>query len=403
MADVWVWIYKASIDDYAYVTKRAYDETWQAQGWILQRPPDLLPPGVVGVAAVVVSPGRVPVGVENAFTVTPTAGWGDGTEAYGSEQAFVVFSDSDAPPDANTTVGRTITATTNATPVAVTVASAHTLTTGDTVRITGTGIGALDNKWWEIVVTGSTTFTLTGSVAPGSTASTGYAFTNRSPVLMRIDGVGGIGCGGFHVAPGLRGKSNQTIAAPGTGSGAVWINPFGDWPGLVINNPNTTAWPTTPVSSYLICGDTRTTTNVFEIISTGKAVARRGLQIAVDGATNSLSFGVSGDVELHRTAAGTIGSNATLQANDGLATQTYIGNFFTIPAIVFGTALDTALGRIGAGIVNVVNLFEMPEVTAPANAPANKARLFVRDNGAGKTQLAVIFPTGAVQVLATEP
>lgn len=45
-------------------------------------------------------------------------------------------------------------------------------------------------------------------------------------------------------------------------------------------------------------------------------------------------------------------------------------------------------------------------VELPAAPPApisNKARLYVRDNGAGKTQLVVRFATGAVQVLATEP
>ena len=43
------------------------------------------------------------------------------------------------------------------------------------------------------------------------------------------------------------------------------------------------------------------------------------------------------------------------------------------------------------------------EVADPANTPANTAKLFVRDNGSGKTQLCVIFPTGAVQTIATEP
>tara|TARA_R110002126_G_scaffold1757_1_gene10550 strand:- start:6615 stop:8465 length:1851 start_codon:yes stop_codon:yes gene_type:complete len=43
---------------------------------------------------------------------------------------------------------------------------------------------------------------------------------------------------------------------------------------------------------------------------------------------------------------------------------------------------------------------ERVDVAAPA---ANKAVTYVRDNGAGKTQLVVRFPTGAIQVLATEP
>lgn len=49
------------------------------------------------------------------------------------------------------------------------------------------------------------------------------------------------------------------------------------------------------------------------------------------------------------------------------------------------------------------NGIQLPEVADPANTPANTAKLFVRDNGSGKTQLCVRFPTGAVQVISTEP
>jgi hypothetical protein len=51
--------------------------------------------------------------------------------------------------------------------------------------------------------------------------------------------------------------------------------------------------------------------------------------------------------------------------------------------------------------------FKFAEITELASDPAapsaNKARLYTKDNGAGKTQLVVRFPTGAVQVIATEP
>lgn len=44
------------------------------------------------------------------------------------------------------------------------------------------------------------------------------------------------------------------------------------------------------------------------------------------------------------------------------------------------------------------------EQSSDPGAPgANLARLFAKDNGAGKTQLVVRFPTGATQVIATEP
>jgi hypothetical protein len=68
-------------------------------------------------------------------------------------------------------------------------------------------------------------------------------------------------------------------------------------------------------------------------------------------------------------------------------------------------------------VVNAVEVFDMDATSAevsvpvdlpergsdPAAPPANTARFYSRDNGAGKTQLVVRFPTGAIQVLATEP
>lgn len=47
---------------------------------------------------------------------------------------------------------------------------------------------------------------------------------------------------------------------------------------------------------------------------------------------------------------------------------------------------------------------EMTELPADPPTPAlNTARLFMRDNGSGKTQFCVKFPSGAVQVIATDP
>ena len=69
---------------------------------------------------------------------------------------------------------KAITGTTNATPVEVTTA-AHSYVTGEEVYISGTGIAALDGKYWTITVTAATTFTLDTSTAPGSTSATGTA------------------------------------------------------------------------------------------------------------------------------------------------------------------------------------------------------------------------------------
>lgn len=64
-----------------------------------------------------------------------------------------------------------------------------------------------------------------------------------------------------------------------------------------------------------------------------------------------------------------------------------------------GTA-TTATNQVQIGARHV----ELTELAADPAAPAeNGARWYVRDNGAGKTQLCVRFATGAVQVIATEP
>lgn len=70
---------------------------------------------------------------------------------------------------------------------------------------------------------------------------------------------------------------------------------------------------------------------------------------------------------------------------------------------------DTGLSRAAAGIVKITNgstgagLLQFEETTDPTAPAANNAILYAKDNGAGKTQIVARFPTGAIQVLATEP
>lgn len=67
----------------------------------------------------------------------------------------------------------------------------------------------------------------------------------------------------------------------------------------------------------------------------------------------------------------------------------------TQPATVFSV---TSTGNVG-----LIGYIEMAEMSAPAAGAANTARTFCRDNGSGKSQLCVIFNSGAIQVVATEP
>jgi hypothetical protein len=79
-----------------------------------------------------------------------------------------------------------------------------------------------------------------------------------------------------------------------------------------------------------------------------------------------------------------------------------------------GTAVDTRWYRSAANVMGTDdNLalegagtyeeFKENGTTDAAAGAANTGRLYVKDNGAGKTQLCVRFNTGAVQVIATEP
>lgn len=76
------------------------------------------------------------------------------------------------------------------------------------------------------------------------------------------------------------------------------------------------------------------------------------------------------------------------------------------------SATDTGFRRREAGVMSLDNggpadggaALEMVELSAdPAAGAANTGRLYLKDNGAGKTQLCIRFNTGAVQVIATQP
>ena len=58
------------------------------------------------------------------------------------------------------------------------------------------------------------------------------------------------------------------------------------------------------------------------------------------------------------------------------------------------------VGRLTGTADGAIPFTEISDPTAPAT---NNALVYSRDNGAGKTQLVVRFPTGAIQVIATEP
>lgn len=109
----------------------------------------------------------------------------------------------------------------------------------------------------------------------------------------------------------------------------------------------------------------------------GYAVRGNGVSGYTEGPASS--SGVRGDADTD--GAGLRGRSQFGPGVEGWSEFGYAGYF---DGKAFATSLD------------------MPE-SAPSAPPANQARLFVRDNGSGKTELCVRFATGSPIVLATEP
>ncbi|TMB48747.1 MAG: hypothetical protein E6J50_09525 [Chloroflexi bacterium] len=83
--------------------------------------------------------------------------------------------------------------------------------------------------------------------------------------------------------------------------------------------------------------------------------------------------------------------------------NTSVGVFGESPA---GHAIHGKTGTGFAGYfqgpVLSTKFYELIEIATPATPLANHARLFIKDNGLGKTQVCVKFANGTVKVLATE-
>jgi hypothetical protein len=94
-------------------------------------------------------------------------------------------------------------------------------------------------------------------------------------------------------------------------------------------------------------------------------------------------------------------------SNDGLSSgagawATVAHASAVISALDIGTAFTVTL-VVAAGPTSVYPAWIFAEVSTPDAPPTGYGTAFFRDNGSGKMQYAVRFPTGAVQVLATEP
>ena len=145
-----------------------------------------------------------------------------------------------------------------------------------------------------------------------------------------------------------------------------------------------------------------------------------GVSVSVDNGTTIVVFTTSSAITLQTTipvnsqAPGVtlpIGSHVYFSSNEGSNPALYQ------PRVEYGTFNGSRTLPSQVSVGNNIHWFDHQtlmvtpqaylqfprEITTPGNAPTDAARLYIKDNGAGKTQLAARFPTGAEVVIATEP
>ena len=161
----------------------------------------------------------------------------------------------------------------------------------------------------------------------------------------------------------------------------------------------------------------------YTITDTASAAGSLAMQIlgGAAGTTNLMSLTKNGDWTL---ASATVFSAATSfnirrGATDIVRFDGSLGAILEGGAVRIGST-STSISELSAGLIGVgtgaaastagslsltntthAGYSQLTEMTAPAGA-ANSARLFTQDNGAGKTQLMVIFGSGAAQQIAIE-
>jgi hypothetical protein len=242
--------------------------------------------------------------------------------------------------------------------------------------VAGVGVlSALDQHRAEAITGGN--FILGNSNNAGATTTLVRTSATSPSPLMKVDGTG------------LNATATAALQVVGTGGGAaLYAQGFSSGAtiatiGLAINGAGSG-------SANGIYGSSGSGTGVFGQASSG------GIGVRGTSNTSSGVVGGSGTSPAAPAATGVYGYAAGSTAR-GVFGETTNGHG------VHGKADSNGWAGYFIGKVYMSKYQEMQEVTNPSAPAANKARIFVRDNGSGKTQLCVRFSSGAIQVIKTQP
>lgn len=188
-----------------------------------------------------------------------------------------------------------------------------------------------------------------------------------------------------------------TASTPPINITQTWNNAAITFRGIEYAVSNTTS---NAASSLIrLLGGASGTTQAFAITaSTGSAsigASNNSATITLQGSDRSAvaSIGAFGsEFRFTNIQLGT--ANASLRFTDANAVTRY--------ATLYGQDTDVLALRNGSGSTTGA-AWEMLEMTAPGTPAADRIRLYVEDNGSGKTRLVVKWSDGTTSVLATQP
>lgn len=128
--------------------------------------------------------------------------------------------------------------------------------------------------------------------------------------------------------------------------------------------------------------------------------------LSVGASSNSATISLQGSDRVATAQLGAFGSEfmfgSTQLAANNVSLRFTDANTVVRYGTIFGETTDVLALRNGSGGTTGA-AWEMLEMTAPATPAADRLRLYVEDNGSGKTRLVVKFSDGTTTVLATQP
>jgi len=156
------------------------------------------------------------------------------------------------------------------------------------------------------------------------------------------------------------------------------------------------------VNSVLQVVNDAHSTVLFTVDDSGNIVATAG----ITGTTGTFSNAVviTDNAFPQLSIRSTNSDGPTLDLFDSTASKHKFIRSLNSVLQVINDAHNTVIWSLDdLGAMTVGSYIEGTEQTAPAAPAANGYRIFAQDNGAGKTQLMVIFSSGAAQQLAIQP